>query len=312
MAGPRPPARLPEPPEQLSRPSSDDALRRVLDAFLARTDPGPLVARDPVALVRRYDDPHDQEVAGLLVAGLAYGRASLIQARAGAALASLGPRPARAITKPASRSVLSGFVYRFQGGEDLPRFLAAMAAVRAAHGSLGAAFAHGVEATDPDYAPALDRFALRLRDAVEGPLTRGLAFLLPRAGATGAAKRLCLYLRWMIRPAGPVDLGAWRALAPGLDPAHLVIPLDTHIERIGRYVGLTDRRSSGLATARDITARLKRLRPDDPLAYDLALCHLGISGACPRRRDPVACADCPIRGICRLGRRPSRWPASAV
>lgn len=299
------------PPEVLTRPARVDVLRRALDRFLAETDPAPLVARDPVALVRAYEDPHDQEVAGLLVAALAYGRASLIRERAGAALDALGPRPARAIESPAIRARLDGFVYRFQRGADLPRFLAALARVRGEDGSLGAAFARGVRAADPDYVPALDAWALRLRGAVEGPLGRGLAFMLPRAGPSGAAKRLCLYLRWMVRPRGPVDLGAWARLAPGLTPAKLVIPLDTHIERIGRYVGLTDRRGGGLATARDITAKLARLRPEDPLAYDLALCHLGISGSCPRRRDPVACVRCPIRGICRLGRRPPGWPPSA-
>lgn len=310
MAARRPPSPARE--AALARPVGDDVLRRALDRFLERTDPAPLVARDPVSLVRRYTDPHDQEVAGLVVAGLAYGRASLIIGRAGAALAALGEHPARAIADPRRRAALDGFVYRFQRGQDLPRFLAAIARVRAEQGSLAAAFARAVEPTDADYAPALDRWSLGLRAAVDGPLTGGLTFLLPRAGATGAAKRLCLYLRWMIRPAGPVDLGAWARLAPGLGPERLVIPLDTHIQRIGRYVGLTERSTAGLATAQDITARLRRLRPEDPLAYDLALCHLGISGACPRRRDPVACEGCPIRGICRLGRRPSRWPAGAV
>ena len=297
-------------PEVLTRPARVDVLRRALDRFLGETDPAPLVARDPVALVRRYEDPHDQEVAGLLVAALAYGRASLIRERAQAALDALGPRPARAIDTPAVRARLDGFVYRFQRGSDLPRFLAAVARVRREDGSLGAAFARGVVAADPDYIPALDVWSLRLRAAVDGPISRGLAFMLPRAGPSGAAKRLCLYLRWMIRPRDAVDLGTWAQLAPGLTPARLVIPLDTHIERIGRYVGLTDRRGGGLATARDITAQLARLRPEDPLAYDLALCHLGISGSCPRRRDPVACVRCPIRGICRLGRRPPGWPPS--
>jgi uncharacterized protein (TIGR02757 family) len=299
-------------PEHLDAPSRDPVLRRALDRFLDRTDVAPLVARDPVMLVRRYADPHDQEVAGLVVAALAYGRASSIQGRAGAALAPLGSRPAAGAADPGARDALEGFVYRFQRGSDLPRFVAAIARVRSEAGSLAAAFAASVAEGDGDYADALDRFSLRLRAAVDGPLTRGLAFLMPRAGQTGAAKRMCLYLRWMVRPAGPVDLGAWRALAPELDPARLVIPLDTHIQRISRYIGLTDRHTPGLATARDITAHLRRLRPADPLAYDLALCHLGISGSCPRRRDPVACEGCPIRGICRLGRAPPRWRRSAV
>lgn len=282
-------------------------LKASLDRFVASSDPAALVAQDPVMLVRRYEDPHDQEVAGLLVAALAYGRASVIQRSAARALEALGSSPARTVDRGGG-AALSGFVYRFQRGEDLPRFLGAIASVRRAHGSLGAAFASLTDREDADYAGAMDRWILELRAAAGGPPSRGLAFLLPRVGKSGAAKRLCLYLRWMIRPRGAVDLGAWQALVPGgLDPSRLIIPLDTHIERIGRYIGLTDRKRGGLDTAREITARLKKLRPADPLAYDLALCHLGISGRCPSKRDLVRCADCPIRRICRLGVEPEGW-----
>lgn len=271
-------------------------------------DPERLIRGDPIELVRAYERPADQEVAGLVVACLAYGRVASIKAAAGSVLAALAPWPSESILEPELRARLSGFVYRFQRGDDLPRFLGAIAALRARHGSLAAAFESGLRPEDEDYAGATDRFALALRAEVSGAPTRGLLFLLPRAGgATGSAKRLSLYLRWMIRE-GAVDLGTWARLRPGrFDRAKLLIPLDTHIERIGRYIGLTDRHSSGLETAREITRALRRLRPEDPLHYDMALCHLGISGACPRRRDRVRCEGCPIREVCRLGPTPRGW-----
>ncbi len=283
-------------------------LRRVLDRFLAEADLGARVARDPVSLVRAYADPADREVVGLVVASVAYGRASSIIDAARALLAPLGPRPARAIASPEVRASLEGFVYRFQRGLDFPEFFRAIAEVRAAHGSLAAAFVAELSSTPGDYIGTLDRWVLALRARAGAERSRGLRFLLPRADGTGAAKRLCLYLRWMIRPDDGVDTGAWQALAPGrLSPRHLVMPVDTHIERIGRYVGLTDRRTGGLEMAREITASLAALRPEDPLAYDLALCHLGISGACRRRRELEACRRCPIRSVCRLGRPPRGW-----
>ncbi len=280
----------------------------MLDRFLAEADLGARVARDPVSLVRPYADPADREVAGLVVAGVAYGRASSIIDTARALLAPLGAAPAQAIAEPAVRARLDGFVYRFQRGRDFVELLRAIAEVRAAHGSLAAAFVAHLAPAPGDYLGALDRWVVELRARAGAERSRGLRFLLPRADGAGAAKRLCLYLRWMIRPDDGVDTGAWQALAPGrLSPRHLVMPVDTHIERIGRYVGLTDRRSGGLEMAREITASLAALRPDDPLAYDLALCHLGISGACRRRRDLEACGRCPIRSVCRLGRAPRGW-----
>lgn len=292
---------------QLSRPQPQALTKAVLDRFVAESDAVALAAADPVALVRAYVSPDDQEVAGLLVSALAYGRVASIKASAGALLGQLGPHPAQAVDAGEAERIASGFVYRFQRGEDLPAFLRAMRRLRAEHGSLAAAFVAG----DPggeDYADAIDALSLALRARAEHD-SRGLRFLLPRAGDTGgAAKRPCLYLRWMVRPHGPQDLGAWRTLTgERVDAARLLVPLDTHIERIARYIGLTDRKSGGLATARDITAALRRLRPEDPLYYDLALCHLGIAGRCPRRRQLEACRECPIRSLCRLGPTPRGW-----
>lgn len=273
-------------------------LRSVLDALLRRTDAAELVENDPVELVRRYEDPEDQEVAGLLVAGLAYGRASVVRDRAGALLEKLGRRPARAIATARGRARIEGFVYRFQRGDDLPRFARGVHRVREAHGSLRSAFASGVAPGAPDFGDAMGRFAGALRSAAGPDLSYGLGYLMPTTADGGAAKRLALYLRWMIRPADGMDLGTWAG--PDLAPAGLLAPLDTHLARIARYIGLTRRRTTDLATAREITAALRRLDSGDPLKYEMALCHLGISGACPARRDPVACAACGLRLVCRL------------
>ncbi len=282
-------------------------LRRELDRLVNEADRVALIENDPIELVRRYPDPHDQEVAGLIVAMLAYGRVTSIKAKAGAVLQVLGASPAQAVDGGRKAARLEGFVYRFQRGRDLPDFLRAIRAVRRRHGSLGRAFLCHSEAQPPGpYVGAMDAFVSGLTEALPAPLSYGLRFLLPRT-TSGAAKRLCLYLRWMIRPDDGIDLGTWQTLAPGVDPARLIMPLDTHIARIGRYLGLTARASNDLKTALDITAALRKLAPSDPLRYDMALCHLGISGACPQRRDPGLCADCGLRRVCRLGPEPPGW-----
>jgi uncharacterized protein (TIGR02757 family) len=130
--------------------------------------------------------------------------------------------------------------------------------------------------------------------ARRGPPTRGLSFLLPEPARGGAAKRLCMYLRWMVRPDDGVDLGLWSCRAP----ADLVIPLDTHVARISRRLGLTRRRTAGWSTAREITEALRRLCPEDPVRYDFALAQLGISKDCVHRADPVRCPRCDLQGLC--------------
>jgi uncharacterized protein (TIGR02757 family) len=307
-----------------------DKLRAILDEFLVQTDALTLIRNDPVEIVQAYDDVHDQEVVGLVVALLAYGRVRSIKDKARSLIASWDASPAKAVDSGLASEMSHGFVYRFQKGNDLPNLLDAMARVRGQFGSLGAAFAAGIKAEEEDYAFAMDRFVERLRSYMGPDLSYGLRFLLPRSGETrGAAKRVCLYLRWMIRDQGLAniefasssmgtpklghgrDLGTWQALVPGrLDASKLIIPLDTHIARISRYIGLTNRKTMDLGTAQQITQALRHLCPTDPLVYDMALCHLGISGSCPERRDLQKCVGCPIRSACRLGRPPKGWTAS--
>ena len=269
-----------------------------LNALLQQTNPRSLVTQDPVELVHTYRDPHDQEVAGLIVAGLAYGRVRAIKDKARAALSLLGPSPSEAIRFSRRRAQLEGFCYRFQRGQDLPRFLKAISNIRRKYGSLGAAFVAQKKSIDRDHADTAAHFVGRIRAELEAPLSYGLRYLLPDPGTGGAAKRLLLYLRWMIRGPDGMDLGAWRTLAPDLEPSGLVIPLDTHIARIARYLGLTQRAANDLRTAREITAALAQIDVNDPVRFDMAICHLGISGACPPERDETRCRVCPVRNTC--------------
>ena len=109
-----------------------------------------------------------------------------------------------------------------------------------------------------------------------------------------ACKRLLLYCRWMIRPDDGLDLGLW-----SLSPAVLVMPIDTHVHRIARNLGLTDRNDASWVTAAEVTSALREFDAEDPVKYDFALCHLGISGDCPSRRDPQICQGCSLRAHCR-------------
>jgi hypothetical protein len=109
----------------------------------------------------------------------------------------------------------------------------------------------------------------------------------------------------MIRPDDGIDCGVWSRLFSAAD---LTLPLDTHWIRMGPRIGLTARRTPGLAMAREITAGLRRIAPADPLRYDLPVCHVGIAGGCPPALAPSHCAVCRLRPICATaaGRRSRR------
>jgi len=292
-------------------------LKRSLDAFLEEFPKGRRVLNDPVQFVHRYSDARDREVVGLIASAFAYGNVKSILATVERALAHLGPRPAQAIASFEPRRDarrLRGFYHRFNTSRDLAVFFWIIRRALEEHGSLEAAFLRGSPENGEDVAAAMDQFSAlmlgfgheRFYRPQELRRRAAVRFFFPSPSDGSACKRMNLYLRWMVRADDGVDCGVWRRLKP----SRLVIPLDTHIARISSYIGLTERKSPGWAMALDITSSLRQLDSEDPLRYDFALCHLGIAGDCPRKRDVRRCAHCPIVEICRLGRDVANHPSS--
>jgi uncharacterized protein (TIGR02757 family) len=283
-------------------------LRSYLDR-LAVTYASGYLHTDPIGEVRRFPDPGDREVAGFLAAGLAFGRVSLILTHLQDLWRRLDQRPAaRADAWTArDRARLRGFRHRWVGADDLAAVLAALGRARRRHGSLRALFLAGYDPRASDLSGALARFTDGLRRELrpggarreprETDIPLGIATFFPRPERGGACKRLNLYLRWMVRADDGVDLGLWRPVRPD----QLVIPLDTHVSRISRYLGLTARRTVDWRMAVEVTDSLRALDAADPVRYDFALSRLGILDACPRRVDPGRCRACSLVPACTLG-----------
>ncbi|GMU62969.1 MAG: TIGR02757 family protein [Myxococcaceae bacterium] len=288
-------------------PARATALKPLLDAFVESRPWAERVRADPVEFPHRYDDPRDVEVVALISASLAYGRAELFKPKLAWLFDRLGAHPAKAVQAldvRGAKKLLEGFVYRFNLPADLGVLLMGIGRTLEARGSLESHFVASLAAAGT-WQGALAGFAGGIRAAAPqrqlvralGP-TRGLAHLLPSAEA-GAAKRLNLYLRWMVRGPDAIDFGIWKRIAP----SQLLMPLDTHVMRIGRWLGLTRHSTISWRTAEELTASLRLLDPVDPVRYDFAICHYGMSGACPARPVKLNCRRCPLRGACQIGRR---------
>ena len=264
-------------------------------------------AADPVHLVRPYQDPADREVAGFCAAALAFGRVASVMASIQTLFRIMGPHPAafvRAFDPRTPGSELDAMVHRWTRGVDLAALLWTLRQMLEASGTIERYFLRDLRETDEDVGGALDSFSRRARalDIAraygEVPARPGVCYFFPRPSAGSACKRLNLYLRWMARH-DDVDLGVWH----GLSPAKLIVPLDTHIIRLGCCLRLTRYTSPGWKMAADITAALRRLDPEDPTRFDFALCHVGMMSACGfgRRQGD---SQCPLKGHCHpRGRR---------
>ncbi len=282
-------------------------------------------ARDPIDIVRGYKEPEDREIAGFCASALAFGRVEGAMRVIEQLLRPMGSSPAAYIRRfdpGRDRREVDSIVHRWIRGRDLVALLWVLHRMVESSGTIEAFFLDGFDRAAQDVQNGLEGFSARalamdLRPAYgRVPSKPGVRAFFPRPSDGSACKRLNLFLRWMVRRGG-IDLGVWSHVMP----AQLIVPLDTHVIRVGRGLGLTSRQSPGWAMAAEITASLRAFDPADPVRFDFSLCHVGMEKGCSF---DGTCDDgsCPLRGFCgraptaaagRAGarRRPASRPPSA-
>ena len=283
-------------------PNTSD-LKTVLDSLYAARSAAHL-ANDPLSFCHRYEAPADRETAAVIASSFAYGGIKIILRTLERIFAELGPSPRRFVERFDPRQGLrtfGGFKHRFNDGRDLCALLWACRLIIEDAGSINAFFARFHDHKAQDVTAALDGYASAVRGLDYRPIfgkdtipaDSYFPFLFPAPASGSACKRLCMFLRWVVRPADGIDLGLWQ----GIFPSQLVIPVDTHISRICSYLGFTCRKNADWRMAREITTALRLLDPFDPVKYDFSLAHLGISEGCTGN-DPLRCLNCAIAGVC--------------
>lgn len=287
---------------------NDAEIRKALDAVRARADLRARRESDPVGFVHRFTELHDREMVALVAASLAFGNVKAIRMKVEDLLRRVGPSPARAADDARGlKTKLDGWVHRVFRGEDVAKLMLGIRRVQKDAGSLGAAFAAALADADRDheghvaFREALASFCDRIRRAGGLPLPgesdpsgrRGPSHLLSNPRAGGGAKRLFLFLRWMMRPADGIDLGLWDVPA-----SRLLMPVDVHIHKLSRNLGFTKRKDVSWKTAVEITEALARFDSADPTRYDFSLCHMGMLQRCPSKRDAKRCEGCGVKPVC--------------
>lgn len=271
-----------------------------LEALLARYHRRDFLSSDPIQFVHRFSSDADREVAGLYCAMLAFGNVRAVGASIESLLEVMGDHPAAYVAGFDFRrdgKAMTKLNHRWIRGGDLARYTAALKVVLEEHGSLRALVAREWDQTG-DFWSVSAAFSNAFVGALPaGKPTRGLSFLLSAPTPGSARKRLAMYFRWMVRD-DEIDLGIWKDAMPA---SALRIPLDTHLSRICRYIGLSERKTVDWKMADEVTAALAEIDPADPVRFDFALARLGILRECPHRVIPEKCAPCPIRPVCRLG-----------
>ncbi|MBK6541196.1 MAG: TIGR02757 family protein [Flavobacteriales bacterium] len=255
--------------------ASREELKGILDEAYERYARPAFVANDPIQIPKGFDRREDAEVIGFLTATIAWGQRPTIITNARKLVRLMDEAPHDFVMNASEDELtrLDGFVHRTFNSADLLHFVTGLRHVYTAHGGLESAFFPGNSGEGAPWcaAESIPLFKERFFEPAHQRRTRKHV-ADPSRGSN--AKRINMFLRWMVRPADRgVDLGLWRRIRP----ADLMVPLDVHTGRVARAFGLLQRAQDDWKSVEELTQRLREFDPTDPVKYDIALFGLGVS-----------------------------------
>jgi uncharacterized protein (TIGR02757 family) len=227
------------------------------------------VGLDPVSIPHRFSFKEDKEISGLLAATISWGNRTSILKNATAMMHRMDDVPYQFVMQASKKefNALKGFVHRTFNDKDLAYFILALRHAYTVHGGLEKIFTDGFRRGEA--AAAIGHFRSVLF-SYQPPGRTAKHVSDPLAGSS--AKRLNMYLRWMVRrDKCGVDLGLWTHI----DPSKLSIPLDVHTGNVSRRLGLLQRKQNDWKAVAELDQALRQLDPKDPVRFDYALFGLG-------------------------------------
>lgn len=232
------------------------------------------IADDPIQVPRSFARREDAETIGFLAATIAWGQRKTIIANAWRMVKLMDGAPFDFVMNADEHELrgLDGFVHRTFNGGDLRTFILALRHLYRAHGGLEAAFLPADARTPlPPMAEMIGFFRTRMLEPAHATRTEKHV-ADPLRGSN--AKRINMYLRWMVRPADRgVDLGLWKRIPTSA----LHVPLDVHTGRVARELGLLQRQQDDWKAVVELTTALRTFDANDPVKYDIALFGLGVT-----------------------------------
>lgn len=251
----------------------DSRLKEILDG-LYDSYKHRLSSKDPVWILHRFEDEKDIETLGLITAAYAYGSVDQINSFIDKLLFKTGSKLYEFTTnfsKRKDKKYLADLSYRFNTAEDLLSLFANLNAVLIEYGSLKNLFLSHYNSAERNIIEALKGFSSKLNQLKTKDKRGYYHYLVSNPKYGSACKRMNLFLRWMVRK-DEIDFGLWNEISTSA----LIMPVDTHIGRISKELGLVNRKTIDLNFAIELTRRLRQFDPVDPVKYDFALCHYGI------------------------------------
>ena len=234
-----------------------------LDKLVEKYETIDFIKDDPIQFCHRYSKKEEIELAGFIASLFAYGNRKIFIKKLDEIFAK-AEGDLVGFVKNGDFASLKGVEYRFSKENDIIPIFEILSKLYNESKGLEELFAFSSEnrlqtVVDYFYSQAPKIF------------TSGFYHMIPNPNNGGAMKRMNMFLRWMVRK-GPVDLGIWTFM----QPKDLLIPLDVHVARVSREMGLLNRKSNDFKAVMELTNQLKSICPDDPVKYDFAMFGFGV------------------------------------
>lgn len=230
------------------------------------------IKNDPIQFPHRFSTPKDIEIAGFISSLVAYGSRKVFIKKLDSLFEIAQNEPLNFILNFEPK-LLGNFNYRFGKPNDFAEIFSIMKELYEHDGGLSELFKYSYKKfgtlTDFNFFKTItDYFYSRVKNDVG----QGFYFMIPNPENGGAMKRMNMFLRWMVRKP-PVDFGIWDFIPT----AELLIPLDVHVARISREMGLLKRNSNDFKAVIELTEKLRQFDPNDPTKYDFATFGYGVN-----------------------------------
>jgi uncharacterized protein (TIGR02757 family) len=247
------------------------------------------IESDPILFPHRFQVKEDQELVGLISALFSYGNVKAIQTHLNSLLNLFGDSPFKNFLEfdfKKSKHLMNK--YRFQTKDDISQFLIRIQEIYRKDRSIELYF------VSDNLQDGILNFQNYFFQNISSR-TNGLNFLIGRENPQSGYKRWRMFLRWMVRDQFP-DFGIWKQIRTD----HLEYPIDTHIQKISKILGIRKRNTTDYKLSLEITEYFKHIFPNDPLIMDFPLTRLGIMKICKMKKIESICSNCELKSFCKI------------
>lgn len=248
-------------------------LKQLLDDKLAEYNQPGFIPEDPISIPHQFSSKADIEIMGFFAATLAWGQRVTIINNCNKLVQLMDGAPHDFLFNHEETDLkrFLDFKHRTFNATDLLYFIEFLSDLYSSGSSIEEAFARHISSESEHVGPAIAGFHNQFFSLPDFPERTRKHVSTPLRGST--CKRLNMYLRWMVRNDDRgVDFGIWKSIKP----SQLLCPLDVHVERVARRLGLITIKQTNWKTVLELTENLKQLDADDPVKYDIALFAMGV------------------------------------